>query len=502
MSSQHTLILKKIGIDTYKEAVIYMRADCPICRAEGFAVHARVQVAFQGKHILATLNMVENGYLADDEAALSKYALKLLEAKEGDTISLSHPAPLTSLSHVRSKIYGHELSDNQIDDIVHDIAKGYFTEIHVATFLTACAGGRLNQREINALTSSMVLAGERLSWQADRVVDKHCVGGLPGNRTTLIVVPIVTAFGLTMPKTSSRSITSPAGTADVMEVFAPVDLNISEMRKVVEKEHGCIVWGGSVALSPADEILISVERVIDLDSEGQLVASVLSKKIAAGSTHIVIDMPVGPTAKIRSMENAQGLRDMFVNAALALGVQVEIIFSDGYAPVGRGIGPCLEAQDILSVLKCEKDAPKDLRDRALTIAGRILEFSPRVMPGTGRPLAKKILESGEAWKKFQKICEAQGGMREITCAKFSHVHLASSSGNIIKIDNRNLARLAKLAGAPNDQSAGIYLHIQLGQSIQAGEPLFTLYAEYKGELEYAKEALSQIPDVIHIERLT
>jgi thymidine phosphorylase len=501
MVSKHTLILKKIGIDTYKEAVIYMRADCQICKAEGFAVHARVQVSYKGKHILATLNMIENGFLMSPEAALSNYALQLLGAKEGDTITLSHPAPLDSLSHVRSKIYGNELSDSQIEEVISDIAKGYFTEIHVATFLTACAGGRLNQREINGLTAAMVSTGERLKWPSDIVVDKHCVGGLPGNRTTLIVVPIVTAFGLTMPKTSSRSITSPAGTADVMEVLAPVDLDINTMQKVVEKEGGCIIWGGSVALSPADEILISVERVIDLDSEGQLVASVLSKKIAAGSTHIVIDIPVGPTAKIRSMEAAHGLRDMFVSVATHLGVNLEILFSDGFAPVGRGIGPCLEAKDVLSVLKGEEDAPKDLRDRSLTIAGRVLEFSERVAPGMGRKQAKAILDSGQAWEKFQRICEAQGGMREPTEAQYSYVVQAKDSGTIISFDNRNLARLAKLAGAPNDPAAGIVLHSRLGQKIKSGEPLFTLYAESKGELEYAKQALVQMNNIIHIERL-
>ena len=146
----------------------------------------------------------------------------------------------------------------------------------------------------------MVKTGKILTWPSDLIVDKHCVGGLPGNRTTLIVVPIVAAFGLMIPKTSSRAITSPAGTADTMEVFAPVNLDIKTMRKVVEQENGCIVWGGSVSLSPADDLLIRIERPMDLDSEGQLVASILSKKIAAGSNHLVIDIPIGSTAKIRT----------------------------------------------------------------------------------------------------------------------------------------------------------------------------------------------------------
>ena len=263
------LRLKWLGIDTYKEAVIYMHRACHVCQAEGFEVHTRIRVTCGDRSILATINHINNGLLATDEASLSQYAWKLLDAKEGDTVQLEHPKPLQSLSFVRSKVYGNDFKTFQIQQIIQDISEGRFSDIHVATFLTACAGGRLSQTEIVDLTRSMIEVGERLSWSNEMIVDKHCVGGLPGNRTTPIVVPIVTAFGLTMPKTSSRAITSPAGTADTMETLAPVDLSLSAMQRVVEQEGGCIVWGGSVALSPADDILIGVERAIDLDSEGQ-----------------------------------------------------------------------------------------------------------------------------------------------------------------------------------------------------------------------------------------
>ncbi len=168
-------------------------------------------------------------------------------------------------------------------------------------------GERLSAAETVALTDAMVKTGDRLSWQASKVADKHCIGGLPGNRTSMIVVPIIAAAGLIIPKTSSRAITSPAGTADVMETLTRIDLDIHEMRRLVEREGGCIVWGGSMQLSPADDILIGVERPLDFDSEGQLVASVLSKKIATGSSHVVIDIPVGPTAKLRTLEAASRL---------------------------------------------------------------------------------------------------------------------------------------------------------------------------------------------------
>lgn len=354
-------------------------------------------------------------------------------------------------------------------------------------------------QEIADLTRAMVDSGERLDWGAELVVDKHCVGGLPGNRTTPIVVAIVAAFGLIMPKTSSRAITSPAGTADTMEVLAPVALDAAAMRRVVEQEQGCVVWGGAVSLSPADDLLIRVEKALDLDSEGQLVASVLSKKIAAGSTHVLIDVPVGPSAKVRSMDMAEDLTRFLEQTGNALGLGVRVHTSDGIQPVGRGIGPALEARDLLLVLQNDPLAPQDLRDRALDLAGHILEFSPKVKQGSGRDRAASLLESGAAWRKFQTICEAQGGMREVPVAPYRQEVLANRAGLITQIDNRRIARIAKLAGAPTDKVAGVDLHTPLGAVVEVGQPLFTIHADSPGELDYALSYLESEADIVKVE---
>lgn len=500
MSKQsNQLKLVKLGIDTYKHAVVFMHKDCHVCRSEGFEVPSRVRVTIEDRYILATLNTIDNGILAPGEVSLSNYAWNLLKAKEGDLVHLSHPKPLQSLSIVRSKVYGHSLTASEIQHVVEDIVSGYYSDIHIATFLTACAGGRLNNSEIINLTRSMVNVGEQLSWNEDMIVDKHCVGGLPGNRTTLIVVPIVAAFGLTIPKTSSRSITSPAGTADTMETLAPVNLNLQQVRQVIEKEQGCIAWGEAVGLSPADDILIHIERVMDLDSEGQLIASVISKKLAAGSTHIVIDIPVGPTAKVRSFNRALSLKALFEMIAKELNFKVNIIISDGTQPVGRGIGPALEAKDVLKVLHNDPEAPRDLRDRALTLAASILEFSPKVKPGEGKSIATQLLDNGTAWKKFHAICEAQGGFREPTTAQYTHSITAINQGRVTTINNRQLSRLAKLAGAPGDKAAGVVLHTPLETFVTKDQPLYTIHAESKGELRYALSLLEQIPDIVEVE---
>ncbi len=330
------------------------------------------------------------------------------------------------------------------------------------------------------------------------VADKHCVGGLPGNRTTPIVVAIVAAHGLTIPKTSSRAITSPAGTADVVDTFTRSSLSLAEMRRVVEREGGCLAWGGGMSLSPVDDVLIGIEHPLDIDSEGQLVASVLSKKVAAGSTHVLIDVPVGPTAKVRSPESAAVLARDLVEVGAAVGLQVRVLTTDGTQPVGRGIGPALEAHDVLGVLRGETSAPEDLRARALAVAGAVLELDPAVPRGLGAARAAQLLEDGSAWRKLVAIAHAQGGLKEPPSAPLREPVLASRTGTVAAIDNRRLARSAKLAGAPSSPAAGVLLRKRVGDLVQAGEPLFEVHAQVEGELAYALDYVRANPGIFSV----
>ena len=498
-TESHALRAKRLGVDTHDEAVIYMRSDCHVCRAEGFSGHARIRVTTDKKSIIATLNTIVSDILSPGEAGFSESAWRRLGVSEGDKITVAHARALDSLSRVRGKVYGQALADDELAEIMRDIVQGRYSDIHLSSFITACAARGLSEQEIVGLTRAMVDAGERLTWSATPIVDKHCVGGLPGNRTTPIIVAIVAACGLTMPKTSSRAITSPAGTADAMETLAPVDLNLAAMRRVVEREGGCVVWGGAVSLSPADDTLIRVERALDIDSEGQLVASVLSKKAAAGATHLVLDLPVGPTAKVRSSSDADSLSEHLLRTAKAFGIEARAIRTDGRQPVRRGVGPALEARDVLAVLEGAQQAPLDLKARAVTLAGVLLELGGAVASGGGEELAEKTLADGRALAKFQAICEAQGGMRTPPIARQQWPLAAHSSGRVTSVDNRRLAKAAKLAGAPGAKAAGLEMHVRLDDLVEKGSPLFTLHAETSGELEYARDFIESHPPIIDIE---
>jgi thymidine phosphorylase len=308
----------------------------------------------------------------------------------------------------------------------------------------------------------------------------------------MLVVPIVAAHGMLCPKTSSRAITSPAGTADTMEVLARVELPTEVLSGIVREHRGCLAWGGTANLSPADDVLISVERPLSIDSPGQMVASILSKKLAAGSTHLVLDIPVGPTAKVRSMPEAQKLRKLFEFVATRMNLCIDVVITDGRQPIGNGIGPVLEARDVMRVLENDPRAPNDLRQKALRLAGRMLEFDPDVRGGDGFAIARDILDSGRALAKMDAIIRAQGAHafdhNAPQLARLSFDVCAERDGVVTAIDNHQLARIARMAGAPKMQGSGVDLFRKLGEVATQGEALYRVFADYPADLEFARQA--------------
>lgn len=243
---QPTLRVRRMRLHTQHQPVVVMRADCHVCRSEGLSARSQVLVSGGGRELQATLFQTEDdGLLTLDEVGLSETAWEMLGIAEGAEVRVTHPHIIESLASVRRRIYGNRLDSRDFSAIVQDVAAGRYTDVQLAAFLTASAAVPLDEDETADLTQAMVEIGDHLRWDTPVVVDKHCIGGLPGNRTTPIVVAIVAANGLIMPKTSSRAITSPAGTADTMETLAPVDLEIAALRRVVEAEGGCIAWGGA-----------------------------------------------------------------------------------------------------------------------------------------------------------------------------------------------------------------------------------------------------------------
>ncbi len=453
----------------------------------------RIKIKKNRKEIIAIIDLAEAGSrtVPKGKIGFMEEALKKLGVKHNDYVVIDYEQKPISIQYIKQKLEGKELNKQEMRTIVSDIVNNRLSEVEMTYFVSACYSNKLSKKETIYLTKAMVETGDVLKLKDKIIVDKHCVGGVPGNRTTMVIVPIIAAAGLKMPKTSSRSITSPAGTADTMEVLADVSIPVEKMKKIVDKTNACIAWGGAFNLAAADDKLIYLRHPLSLDPEGMVLASVLAKKHSVGSTHVLIDIPIGRGAKISKEKEAIRYKREFEKIGKELGMKVKVMITDGSQPIGNGIGPSLEARDVLWVLMNHKKAPSDLRDKSLQMAGTIFEMVGKAPKASGKRLAGYTLKSGRAYTKMKEIIKAQGGNvfepSKIKLGKYTLNIKAKRNGRVKHIDNKTIARIARIAGAPRDQGAGLYLYRHNGDYVKKGDKLYTIYSDSTQRLRFAKK---------------
>lgn len=404
-----------------------------------------------------------------------------------------------AIKAIQKKLLGKKLSYKEIYAVMDQISKQKLSDILTTYFVASSFKEGYSPEELYFFTKAMVETGNSLKFEGI-VADKHSVGGIAGTRVTMIVVPIIAAAGYKIPKISSRAITTPAGTADVMEAIASVDFTIKEIEKIVNEVGGCICWNGKLGIAPADDIIIKVEEPLAFESYDKIIISVMAKKVAASTNHLVLDIPYGKTAKIRHLSDAQKVAKKFIELGRKFGIKVNVDINEMLEPAGRGIGPILEARDVLYVLEGHKDRPLRLEAKALRLAGILLDlcFSTDKIKKNGEDEAKKILESGQALKKFKEIVKAQKGDKDISSqslklAKYKKEIVCLKKGKIKEINNYNLNSIAKILGAPSDKQAGIYLLKKLDHNVEKNEPIMIFYSNDKYHIKEAEVTLENLP---------
>ncbi len=494
--------VRHIPLDTLGEHVIGIHEKAVKTGNLGFNPLDRAYVlgkdpaTGESREVSGILAFCRDSIIQPDEIGLSEQAFRDLGLPEGSPVDATLAVTPRSVDLVRAKIRGRRLEHSAFEAILSDVVRHRYSRVELSMFVLACALRGLDTQEMADYTRAMIGTGERLNFGSGPIADKHCIGGIPGNRTTMIVVPIVSSLGIKMPKTSSRAITSSAGTADTMALLADVALDPARLHQVVEKAGGCIAWGGALELAPADDILITVERPMEIDTEAQMVASILAKKKTVGATHVLIDIPIGRTAKVRTVAAAERLREMFLSVAEQIDLKLEVITTESHGPIGRGIGPRLEVLDVLSVLRGDSDAPADLREKSLYLAARLLEMTGAVAPNAGYRTAQRTLDSGAAMEQLNRMIEAQGARELIPAAPYRCEIPSPFDGRVRAIDNWEIARVAKRAGAPANVSAGVRLIHTIGEVVRQGEPLFEIHAESEQQLQFARAYAQSHPQMI------
>ena len=450
----------------------------------------RIRIRKDKKSVVAILD-ISDGMVRKGELGVFKEVSDFLKLKNKDKVKIEYVEKPKSIYYIKEKLDGEILNKEEINEIVKDVIHDKLNEIELAYFISGCYKYGLDLEEVSNLTKAIVDNSRKLKLNKKVIVDKHSTGGIPGNRTSMIIVPILAAAGLVIPKTSSKAITSPSGTADTMGVFCNVEFTVKEIEKIVKKTNGCLVWGGTKELASADDKLIKIERPLSLDPEGIMLASIMSKKFSVGAKYLLIDIPVGRNAKVKSMKRAMHLKNKFINLGKKLGIKVRVMISDGRQPIGNGVGPVLEAKDVLRVLK--NDGVEDLKNKSVEMAGMIFEM---VGYKNGRKKALEILESGKSYEKFKEIVEMQKGkIKDIKLSDIKYNFRSKKKGKIVSIDNNIVNRVCRILGCPREKEAGIYFNFKIGGKVEKGDKLFIVYAKDKKKL---KESLSLLNGIVVI----
>jgi len=452
------------------------------------------------KQIVAVVDITKIEERADFVYA-SDEIINYLNLKENDVVEINPAQKPLSVLYIKEKLDGKSLNYNRLFEIMKNIVNNELTEAEIAYFISSMYIRGMNKKEILSLVKAMVDVGQRIKFNYKYVLDKHCIGGIAGNRTTPIVVSIVVSainelkLNAVIPKTSSRAISSASGTADVIELFANVEFDVDEIKRIVNRVKGCLVWGGSLGVSPADDKIIQVERLLNLDPKSQLIASILSKKISIGSNRLIIDIPYGKGAKIETKNEALKLKKMFEYTSSKFGLKTKVLITDGKQPIGNGIGPCLELIDVLKVLKNSKDKPKDLYEKSIYLATELLGLI--MDKSKAQKIVEKVIKEGKAFDAFKKIIKEQkGSIKELTPSSIFSEIKAEKKGKIVEIDNRKINFIARVLGCPADKFAGIYLEKHLNEEVEKDETYAIVYAETKEKLDYGVKVFKELKPIV------
>jgi putative thymidine phosphorylase len=298
-----------------------------------------------------------------------------------------------------------------------------------------------------------------------------------------------------MPKTFSKAITSPAATGECVNVLMDISFSKPEIENLVKTQNCCLVWGGGLSLAPADEKLIKVAYPLSMQSYSRTVVSIMAKKYAMGINHSLIDIPMGPTAKVPDMKTAKWLKKKYEYVGKKLGMKVHVEITDAQQPIGSGIGATLQVREVLRVLQQHEKRPHDLEEKALFLASKIIELVGLAKGNKALALARETLVSGKAWAKMQEIIKAQGGKNphikseELELAEFHRDVLAHKDGTIKAIDMKLVNTTTRTLGAPIDDQGGLYLHKKIGDKVKKGDVIYTMYTNEESKLDLAQENL-------------
>src|SRR5437660_8866954 len=392
---------------------------------------------------------------------------------------------------IRKKRDGGELSTGEIEFIVRGYTAGDLPDYQISAWLMAVLLKGMTRAETTALTEAMLRSGEMLEWTGlpQKKVDKHSTGGV-GDKTSLVLTPIVAAGGLLVPMISGRGLGHTGGTLDKLEAIPGFSVNLSaaQMREVLKKCGACMI-GQTDSIVPADKKMYALRDVTGtVESPALICASIMSKKLAEGIDALVLDVKIGSGAFMKQEPDAVHLAELMVETGERMGKKMAALITDMDQPLGQFVGNALEVVEVLDVLRGE--GPEDLRDLCLELAAWMFLLGGSVSSvEEGKKLSEKLIRSGEALEKFRKMVALQGGDARVVDdpkllpqAKQKMDVVSAKAGYVTAIQCERAGTACVILGGGRepkedsvDPAVGFVLHKKVGDSVSSGESLCTLH---------------------------
>ncbi|MFA5747673.1 MAG: thymidine phosphorylase [Candidatus Absconditabacterales bacterium] len=462
----------------------------------GIHVTDEVSLIYKGKEIVVSVDL-SNKFIKPGQIGILKDVREKYGIKQHEIVTISYTkTSLDSVEALKKSLKGGKLNEKEIKSIIDDIASGRFTTILTTYYAASAFLHKPDLKELFWTAKAMANTGETLKFKGI-VADKHCIGGVPGNETSMIAVPIIASLGIKIPKSFSKAITSPAATGECVNVLMDISFDTNQIKDLIKKNNCCLIRGGGVNIAPADDKIIQVSYPLSLESTDKAVVSIMAKKYAMGITHCLIDIPLGPTAKVNNIQQAKDLKKKFEYIGKSFGMKMHVEITDAKQPIGAGIGAIMQVREVLRVLQQHTLRPMDLQNKAVFLASKIIELVGMAKGKSAYALAMKQLTSGEAWKKMQKIIILQNGKNpnikseELPLAKIQKEIIAEKNGKVKNINMKFLNLAARALGSPLDAQGGLYLNKKLDDVVKKGDVICTLYTNDENKIAVALNIIKE-----------